>query len=110
MTSLLSAISIKVQFSFLKSQSLVLTKTLDLEKGERGGHLHFGKDETIPYEVKGKLGTGGYSEVEKVTRHLSHREFARKKDRLRTSKSTSNRSKTFLVRFGFSNRFPTFIA
>jgi hypothetical protein len=96
-TSFPSTIGIEVQSGFLKSQSLVLTKTLDLEKGERGGHLHFGKDETIPYEVKGRLGTGGYGVVEKVISHLSHREFARKKvRRIRNLKANRQQIKDFL--------------
>lgn len=80
-TSFPPTVGVEVQYEFLQSQSLVLTKALDLEKGERGGHVHFGKDELIPYEVRGRLGTGGYGEVEKVVSLLSHREFARKKIR-----------------------------
>jgi hypothetical protein len=96
-TSFPSTISVKIQSEFLRSQPLVLTKILDLEKGERGGHLHFGKGEPIPYEVKGRLGTGGYGEVEKVISLLSHREFARKKvRRIRNLNASQQQIKDFL--------------
>ncbi len=95
-TSFPSTVNIEVQSAFLKSQSLVLTKTLDLEKGERGGHLHFGKNAIVPYEVKGRLGTGGYGEVEKVISHLSHREFARKKVRRIKNRKAQQQIKDFL--------------
>jgi hypothetical protein len=65
-TSLPSTIGVEIQSEFLQSQSLVLPKTLDLEKGERGEHLHSGNSEQIPDEVKGKLGTGISGDVEKV--------------------------------------------
>lgn len=65
-TSLPSTIGVEIQSEFLRSQSLVLTKTLDSEKGEREGHLHSGKGEPIPSEVKGRLGTGSTGEIEKV--------------------------------------------
>jgi hypothetical protein len=65
-TSLPSTIGVEIQSEFLQSQSLVLPKTLGLEKGERGEHLHSGNGEQIPYEVKGKLGTGSSGDVEKV--------------------------------------------
>jgi hypothetical protein len=55
-----------IQSEFLRSQSLVLPKPLDVEKGERGGHLHSGIGEQAPYEVKGRLGTGSPGDVEKV--------------------------------------------
>jgi hypothetical protein len=72
---------------FLECQSVVLTKAFDLEKGEQRKHVHFGKGEMLPYEVKAKLGSGGYGEVEKVISLISHREYARKRFR---------RSKNFL--------------
>jgi serine/threonine protein kinase len=76
----------------------VLTKTLNLEKGERGGHLYFGKGKSAPYEVKGRLGSGAYGAVQKVVSLLSHQEFARKLV-LRAKYGRQNESgiKTFLA-------------
>ncbi|KAF2809762.1 kinase-like protein, partial [Mytilinidion resinicola] len=51
---------------FVKAQSLVLTKSIDLEKGEHGRHGHFSKDEPLPFEIKGKLGSGGFSQVDRI--------------------------------------------
>jgi hypothetical protein len=65
-TSFPSTIDVEIQSEFLRSQSLVLPKTLNLEKGEREGHLHSGIGEQIPYEAKGRLGTGSPGDVEKV--------------------------------------------
>ncbi|KAH6669245.1 kinase-like domain-containing protein [Halenospora varia] len=94
-----SAISIEIQCQFRYYQSAVLTKALDLEKGERGGHLHFGKGESAPYEAIGKLGSGAYGEVEKVISLLSHQEFARKKISRRTRHLRKNEHgiKSFLA-------------
>jgi hypothetical protein len=61
-----STIGVEIQSEFLRSQSLVLPKPLDLEKGERGGHLHSGTGEQVPHEVKGRLGTSSPGDVEKV--------------------------------------------
>lgn len=77
-TSFPSTISHEIQSQFLQYQPAVLTKTLDLEKGEHGGHLYFGNGQSVPYKVKAKLGSGAYGEVEKVISLLSYQEFARK--------------------------------
>jgi serine/threonine protein kinase len=83
---------------FLEYQSAVLTKALDLEKGEQRGHVHLGKGESIPYEVKGILGSGRFSEVEKVVSLISYREFARKKFRRgRQFEATKKEVKSFLT-------------
>lgn len=97
-TSFPSAVSVKIQDEFLHCQSAVLTKTLDLEKGERGGHLYFGKGESVPYEVKGRLGSGSYGAVEKVVSLLSYQEFARKKvPRTRYGRKNEQGIKSFLA-------------
>ena len=93
-----STISVKVREKFLQYQSAVFTKTLDLEKGERGGHLYFGKRDLVPYEVRGKLGSGSYGVVEKVVSLLSHQEFARKKvPRIRYRRKNEEGIKSFLA-------------
>jgi hypothetical protein len=65
-TSLPSTIGVEIQSEFLRSQTLVLPETLDSETGERGEHLHSGTGEQVPYEVKGRLGTGSPGDAEKV--------------------------------------------
>ena len=60
-------------------QSLVLTKAVDLEKSELKPHAHFGKDEVFPFEVREKLGRGGFGTVNKIFSAFSNREYARKR-------------------------------
>ncbi|KAI9766121.1 MAG: hypothetical protein M1839_005028 [Geoglossum umbratile] len=95
--SLPAALSPAARGEFLDCQSAVLTKSLDFEKGERRRHFHFGRGEPIPYEVRAKLGSGGYGEVEKVVSLISHCEFARKKFRRgRSSEKSQKEIKSFL--------------
>jgi hypothetical protein len=65
-TSLPSTIGVEIQSEFLRSQTLVLPETLDSETGERGEYLHSGDDKRVPYEVKGRLGTGNPGDADKV--------------------------------------------
>ncbi|KAF2829163.1 kinase-like protein, partial [Ophiobolus disseminans] len=50
---------------FVATQSLVMTQSMDLEKGEKGQHCYFKKGETLPFEMKGVLGSGGYGQVDR---------------------------------------------
>ena len=72
-------LSSSMQYHFLESQSLVLTKAVDLEKNSRKQHAHFGREDVFPFEIGERLGSGGYGTVDKVLSHFSHREFARKR-------------------------------
>ncbi|KAF2814171.1 kinase-like protein [Mytilinidion resinicola] len=51
---------------------------MDLEKGENGQHLHFGKGEFIPFEPKEVLGSGRFGEVDRVISLITYKEYARK--------------------------------
>ena len=64
---------------FLKAQPLVLTRLVDLEKGEKKEHVHFGNGEKLPFEDRGPLGHGRSTTVHKVFSPFSGREFARKR-------------------------------
>jgi predicted negative regulator of RcsB-dependent stress response len=64
------------RISFLKSQDLVLTSSLELE---RGGHLYFGSVEDVPLTRDSILGTGGFGEVDKVLSLTTFKEYARKR-------------------------------
>ncbi len=63
---------------FVAAQNLVITKSMDLEKGEEGQHCHFRQNEPLPFEEKGILGSGGFGQVDKVLSLISFREYARK--------------------------------
>ncbi|KAF2500785.1 kinase-like protein [Lophium mytilinum] len=63
---------------FVDAQDLVLTKSIDLEKGQMGQHCHFRRGEPLPFETKGTLGSGGFGQVDKVLSSISFREYARK--------------------------------
>jgi hypothetical protein len=64
--------------AFLKSQSVVLSKSLQFEKSPERRHVHFTEGEPLPYEVVGRLGSGAHGYVDKVMSIISHREYARK--------------------------------
>tara|TARA_R110002003_G_scaffold40_5_gene2642 strand:+ start:20808 stop:22802 length:1995 start_codon:yes stop_codon:yes gene_type:complete len=68
-----------VKTSFVQTQHMVLTKSMDLEKGDDGQHLYYGLEEFIPFETKGVLGRGGYGQVDRVLSLISFKEYARKK-------------------------------
>jgi hypothetical protein len=64
---------------FVAVQNLVMTKSMDLEKGEEGQHCHFRRNEPLPFEEKGILGSGGFGQVDKVLSLISFRKYARKR-------------------------------
>jgi TolA-binding protein len=64
---------------FVGAQNLVMTKSMDLEKGERGQHCYFRQDEPLPLEMKGILGSGGFGQVNRVLSTISFQEYALKR-------------------------------
>ena len=74
-----TALTASVRNQFLDSQSLVLTKVVDLEKSSLKHHAHFGSNDVVPFEPREKLGSGGFGTVDKVISTFSRREFARKR-------------------------------
>ncbi|CAD6591643.1 MAG: hypothetical protein ASARMPRED_005519 [Alectoria sarmentosa] len=78
-SSVPGALSSSMRKEFLEMQQLVLTKAVDLEKSELRPHAHFGKDEIFPFEVRERLGRGGFGTVDKIFSSFSRREFARKR-------------------------------
>jgi hypothetical protein len=68
-----------IRASFANAQSLILTKSMDLERGDRGQHCYFKKGETLPLESKGVLGRGSHGQVDKVLSLISSEEYARKR-------------------------------
>ncbi|KAH7413941.1 kinase-like domain-containing protein [Phaeosphaeria sp. MPI-PUGE-AT-0046c] len=69
----------RVRTAFVGSQSLVLTKSLDLEKGTEGSHCFFGAKDTVPFESRGILGHGNFGQVDKVVSLNSFKQYARKR-------------------------------
>jgi hypothetical protein len=82
-TSLPQLLSPSFRSEFLQVQSVVLTKAIDLEKGELGQHRYFGEGEPLPFKVLGILGKGGYGQVDKVLSLTSYNEYALKRVRRR---------------------------
>jgi hypothetical protein len=68
-----------IRTAFVNAQTLVLTKSMDLEKGAEGQHCYFRKSETLPLERKGILGSDGYGQVDRVLSLISFKEYARKR-------------------------------
>lgn len=64
---------------FVRAQNLVMTKSVDLEKGEKGQHCFFWANEPFPLEMKGFLGSGGFGQVDRVLSTVSYREYALKR-------------------------------
>jgi serine/threonine protein kinase/tetratricopeptide (TPR) repeat protein len=64
---------------FVGAQNLVMTKSMDLERGEGGQHCYFRQDEPLPFEIKGILGSGGFGQVDRVLSTISFREYALKR-------------------------------
>ncbi|KAH0552985.1 hypothetical protein GP486_006818 [Trichoglossum hirsutum] len=74
-------ISSSARSDFLNAQAMVLTKSVDLEKGDQGSHQHFARGEPLPLESQRSLGTGAYSHVDEVRSLVSHNVYARKRIR-----------------------------
>jgi serine/threonine protein kinase/tetratricopeptide (TPR) repeat protein len=64
---------------FVNTQDLVLTKSIDLERGKKGQHCFFKQNDLLPFERKAVLGSGGFGEVDKVHSLISFKEYARKR-------------------------------
>jgi TolA-binding protein len=64
---------------FVGAQNLIMTKSMDLEKGESGQHCYFRQGEPLPLEMKGILGSGGFGQVDRVLSTISFREYALKR-------------------------------
>ncbi len=77
--SLPASLRSDVRTSFVRTQELVLTQSMDLERGERGRHCVFQQQEALPLESKGMLGSGGFGQVDRVLSLISFREYARKR-------------------------------
>ncbi|KAH0536550.1 hypothetical protein FGG08_006580 [Glutinoglossum americanum] len=80
-SSLPDSINSSTRANFVRVQSVVLTKAVDLEKGDRGVHQHFAEGEPLPFESKAILGSGGFGQVDKVLSLISYNEYARKRIR-----------------------------
>jgi tetratricopeptide (TPR) repeat protein len=64
---------------FVAAQYLVMTKSMDLERGEKGQHCYFHEHEPLPLEMKGILGSGGFGQVDRALSIISFREYALKR-------------------------------
>jgi len=62
--------------AIVNNQDLILTKSIDLEKGETGRHRHFTKGELLPFETVYTLGSGMSGRVDKVRSMISNKEYA----------------------------------
>ncbi|KAF2683293.1 kinase-like protein, partial [Lentithecium fluviatile CBS 122367] len=61
---------------FVAAQNLVITKSMDLEKGR---HCYFQEHKTFPLEITGILGSGGFGQVNQVRSKISFQEYALKR-------------------------------
>lgn len=60
-------------------QPVVMTKSIDLEKGGNERHICFNAGESLPFRPCGFLGDGALGHVDKVFSLLSSKEYARKR-------------------------------
>ncbi|OCK97560.1 kinase-like protein [Cenococcum geophilum 1.58] len=71
-------LSPSLRSKFVNTQNLVLTKSMDPERGEKGQHCYFQRNEAPPFERKEVLGSGGFGQVDRVLSLISFKEYARK--------------------------------
>ncbi|KAI9805620.1 MAG: hypothetical protein M1833_005112 [Piccolia ochrophora] len=76
--SLPNILSPTVRANFVQAQNSILTKSIELEKGDGGQHRNFSREEPLPFRTVAVLGSGGYGKVDKVLSTISFREYARK--------------------------------
>jgi tetratricopeptide (TPR) repeat protein len=74
-------LSTSARRAFFETQHIILTKSMDLEKGQTGQHCYFDESDTLPLQEQGILGTGGFGQVDKVTSLISFKTYARKRVR-----------------------------
>ncbi|KAF2816763.1 kinase-like protein [Mytilinidion resinicola] len=67
-----------IRSAIVDNQKLILTKSIDLEKGENGRHRHFEHGDVLPFQDGDILGTGTYGRVDKVLSLISYKKYARK--------------------------------
>jgi serine/threonine protein kinase len=89
-----SFLSPSTKSKFVQSQSIVMTKSMDLEHGR---HRHFAPGEPLPFDILGRLGSGGYGQVDKIASKISFRHYALK--RIRRRAAFGNNSKEAMKRF-----------
>ncbi|KAJ4300784.1 hypothetical protein N0V90_002872 [Kalmusia sp. IMI 367209] len=65
--------------AFVNAQNLVLTQSLDLERGENGQHCYFKQGDPLPFDTKSILGSGAFGQVDRILSQISFREYARKR-------------------------------
>ncbi|OAL53742.1 kinase-like protein [Pyrenochaeta sp. DS3sAY3a] len=80
--SLPSFLEPSVKSAVVQHQSIILTKSLDLENGR---HRHFAPEEVLPFDILGRLGSGGYGQVDRIVSKTSYRQFALKRIRRRAA-------------------------
>jgi hypothetical protein len=90
-------LSSSLQAQFLDVQACVFTKGLDLEKDKKKRHAHFGKNDTLPFDVSNLLGGGRLSQVHRIVSLISKREYARKRLRRRAGSRDEAEIKSFKV-------------
>ena len=66
-----------VRVLFVQAQSLIFTKSMDLEK--HGQHYSYNQEESLPFESKEKLGSGASGQFDRVTNLINFREYTRKR-------------------------------
>jgi hypothetical protein len=93
----------------LAVQNVILTKSIELERGGDGVHGHFEEGEPLPFTPVKKLGGGGYGEVHEVLSTISNKRYARKRIRRKTVfgqglTATSEGMKQFLEEMNIMKR------
>jgi serine/threonine protein kinase len=76
-----------IKSAVVQQQGIILTKSLDLENGR---HCHFKPGEALPFDVLGRLGSGGSGQVDRIKSKISFREYALKRIRRRAAFGTAS--------------------
>ena len=72
-------LSSEARSQFLVTQTLVCTKNADLELGAAGQHHHFDAGDPLPFEIRERLGDGGFGQVDRIISLRTGKEFALKR-------------------------------
>lgn len=65
--------------ALFNAQHIILTTSMELEKGAKGEHCYFKQGDPFPFESKKALGEGGMGQVDRVLHKISSKEYARKR-------------------------------
>ncbi|KAH7094648.1 hypothetical protein FB567DRAFT_9146 [Paraphoma chrysanthemicola] len=81
----------QIKTSVLQTQSIILTKSLDLENGQ---HCNYDLDEERPFDVHSYIGSGSFGQVRVIENRVTYKQYALKTVRRRLAFGAQSREIT----------------